>query len=169
MPTLRFSVTRNSMTRHEIKLRTLKKKAAFLRAYRMVGWVAKAAEVSGLKPTLHRSWLHSDPLYKKAFEDAKTDALEVLEHAAHTRAVDGVEKPAGWYKGEAGGVVREYSDTLLMFLMKGIAPEKYRERYQVDVNHKTWDDMVFDIAREQGEALDDPGEEPDGSEGETVH
>ena len=46
------------------------------------------------------------------------------------RAVEGVEEPVGWYKGEAGGVVRKYSDTLLIFLLKGRKPEMYRERYE---------------------------------------
>ena len=39
-------------------------------------------------------------------------------------------RPAGWYKGKAGGTVREYSDLLLIFLLKGMRPEKYRERYK---------------------------------------
>jgi hypothetical protein len=31
------------------------------------------------------------------------------------------------------GVIREYSDTLLIFLLKGLRPAKYRERYDVAV------------------------------------
>ena len=42
-----------------------------------------------------------------------------------------MEKPTGWYKGEAGGYVTEYSDTLLIFLLKALRPEKFRERVEV--------------------------------------
>lgn len=157
------------MTKHERNRNTLKLKAEFLRAYRLAGWVRKAEELCGIKRGRHQSWLKSDPLYKMAFEEAKQDALEVLEHAAFTRAVDGVEKPTGWYKGEAGGVVKEYSDYLLGVLLKANAPEKYRERYQVDVNQKTYDDMVFDIAREDGVIGDEPEEPMEPPDGETIH
>lgn len=33
----------------------------------------------------------------------------------YRRAVEGVETPVGWYKGNPGAYVREYSDTRLMF------------------------------------------------------
>ncbi len=42
-----------------------------------------------------------------------------------------MEKPVGWYKGKPGGTVRLYSDVLLMYLLKGLRPEKYRERVEV--------------------------------------
>ena len=42
-----------------------------------------------------------------------------------------VQKPVGWYKGKPGGTVREYSDILLIFLLKALRPEKYRERVDV--------------------------------------
>ncbi len=37
----------------------------------------------------------------------------------------------GWYKGKPGGTVREYSDILLIFLLKALRPERYRERAEV--------------------------------------
>ncbi len=45
-------------------------------------------------------------------------ALDVLEDEVTRRAVEGVEEPAGWYKGKSGGTVRRYSDTLLIFRLK---------------------------------------------------
>jgi len=39
--------------------------------------------------------------------------------------------PWGGYKGQAGGTVKRYSDTLLIFLLKGLKPEVYRERLEV--------------------------------------
>ncbi len=42
--------------------------------------------------------------------------------------MEGVEEPVRWYKGEAGGMVRKYSDVLLIFLLKGLRPDKYKDR-----------------------------------------
>ena len=57
-------------------------------------------------------------------------AGDILEAEAHRRAVEGVEEPVGWYKGQAGGTVRRYSDVLLMFLLKGVLPERYKDRIE---------------------------------------
>jgi hypothetical protein len=54
--------------------------------------------------------------------------VQLLEDEAMGRAVEGVEKPIS-VNGELK-TIREYSDTLLIFLLKGAAPEKYRERYE---------------------------------------
>jgi hypothetical protein len=68
--------------------------------------------------------------------------------AAIRRAYEGVERPvtvAG--KRE---LVREYSDTLLIFLLKGLRPAKYRERYDVVV--EAGDSLVQAIARGRARA-----------------
>ncbi len=82
----------------------------------------------------------------------KEDAADTLEAEAYRRAVEGVEKPTGWYRGVAGGVVREYSDSLLMFLLKGIRPDKYKDRVEfkgalasIDLN-KLPDELLARIA-----------------------
>ncbi len=53
---------------------------------------------------------------------AKEEVADLLEAEAWRRAVEGVEKPVGWYKGKPGGYVREYSDTLLIFPLRGLRP-----------------------------------------------
>lgn len=52
---------------------------------------------------------------------------ELLEAEAVRRAYEGVDEPV-FYQGSECGEVRKYSDTLLMFLLKGMMPNKYRER-----------------------------------------
>ncbi|MBX6773030.1 MAG: hypothetical protein IRY83_14975 [Chloroflexi bacterium] len=56
--------------------------------------------------------------------------MDALEAEAWRRAVDGVERPV-YQNGQRVGAVREYSDTLLIFLLKGGRPQKYRERYEL--------------------------------------
>ncbi len=90
-----------------------------------------ACEVAKVGRSSHYRWLEKDPEYREAFELAKEGAADILEAEAYRRAVEGVEKPVGWYKGKPGGTVRLYSDVLLMFLLKALRPEKYRERVEV--------------------------------------
>ena len=54
----------------------------------------------------------------------------MLEAEAYRRAVEGWVEPVGWYKGKAGGTVRRYSDTLLIFTLKGLLPDRYRDRVE---------------------------------------
>jgi hypothetical protein len=74
------------------------------------------------------SWLEGDPDYRKQFEQSRKRIVQLLEDEALRRAVEGVEKPIS-VNGETK-IIREYSDTLLIFLLKGAAPEKYRDRYE---------------------------------------
>ncbi len=65
-------------------------------------------------------WRDGNPEYKRAFEAAKEDAADSLEAEVYRRAVKGVKKPVGWYKGVAVGHVREFSALLLMFQLKAL-------------------------------------------------
>jgi len=73
-----------------------------------------------------------EPLNKE-FSDAWDEAVEIaidsLVEEAWRRATGGVEKPVGWYQGNPGGIVKEYSDNLLMFLIKAHRPQ-YREKIE---------------------------------------
>ena len=107
------------------------KRAAFLAAYRETGNIKLACEAAQIGRSSHYRWRESDPDYAEEFERAKKDAVDVLEAEARRRAVEGWEEPVGWYKGQAGGTVRRFSDTLLIFLLKGLRPDVYRERVEV--------------------------------------
>ncbi len=100
----------------------------FLEVYAEMGVIKRACKVAGVGRSSHYEWLENNPAYRAAFEAAKEDAADSLEAEVYRRAVKGVRKPAGWYKGVAGGYVREYSDVLLMFRLKALRPDKYRER-----------------------------------------
>ena len=103
----------------------------FLVSYRELGSIRHASEAAGCSRSMHSTWVKQSPAYAAAFAAAKEDAIEVLEQEARRRAVEGVTEPVGWYRGTAGGTVQRYSDTLLIFLLKGLKPETYRERVEV--------------------------------------
>ncbi len=70
---------------------------------------------------------------RPGLKQAEECAADLLESEAFRRAVHGVQKPTGWYRGVAGGYVTEYSDILAIFLLKGLRPEQYAERVGMEV------------------------------------
>lgn len=114
------------------------KKAAYLRAYVAKGSHEKAAKASGTSTTSHYQWLDNDEQYAADFSRACEVLADRYEAALFERGVLGVEKPTGWYKGEPGGYVREYSDTAAIFSLKGLRPDKYADRKHttVDIDDK---------------------------------
>ncbi len=104
---------------------------SFLAAFRQMAIIRRACKVAEVGRRTHYDWMDASPEYRAAFEAGKEDAVDSLEAEVFRRVVKGVRKPVGWYKGVAGGYVREYSDLLLMFQLKALRPEKYRERVEV--------------------------------------
>ena len=104
---------------------------AVLAAFQETGDVRLACKLAEVGRSSHYRWLKVDSAYRAAMERARIMAGDILEAEAHRRAVEGVEEPVGWYKGQAGGTVRRYSDVLLMFLLKGVLPERYKDRVEV--------------------------------------
>lgn len=73
-------------------------------------------------------WLEMDDQFVVAFRAAEIEATETMEQEAYRRAVQGTAKPV-FHQGEQCGTVQEYSDVLLIFMLKARNPAKYRERY----------------------------------------
>jgi hypothetical protein len=113
-----------------------KKQRAFLAAYAECGNITKAAEIAEINRASHYDWMNDDPDYPELFKAADEAAGDKLEQEARRRAVEGTKKPV-FYKGAVCGTVTEYSDLLLMFLLKGVRPDKFAERIKQDVNVKT--------------------------------
>jgi len=64
--------------------------------------------------------------------EAEIGAADDLEQAAYERAVIGWEEPV-YHRGELVGQIRKFSDSLLLTLLKGAKPEKYRDTAKVAV------------------------------------
>ena len=93
-----------------------------------VTWACKAAKIP--RRTAYE-WREADPKFAKAWEEAVDLGTDALEDEAIRRGHAGVDKPV-YQGGEKVGVVREYSDTLLIFMLKARRPEKFKERAQID-------------------------------------
>ena len=110
-----------------------RKKIAYLAAFSHTGNVTLSARMAGISRITVYNW-RGNPKEGEAFLEAEAvareSATELLEQEAWRRAHDGVEEPVGWYKGAPGGHILRYSDNLLMFLLKSLRPDKYRERHE---------------------------------------
>lgn len=60
---------------------------------------------------------------------------DALEDEAIRRASQGTLKPV-FYQGVQCGEVREYSDTLMMFMLKARRPERFKERSATELTGK---------------------------------
>jgi hypothetical protein len=103
------------------------KKRGFLAAYSQCGNVTRAAEAAGCDRHSHALWLKKDTDYYQAFQEARAMACDRIEQEIYRRGVEGWDEPV-WYEGRQVGMLRRYSDTLLIFLAKGNMPEKYKDR-----------------------------------------
>jgi hypothetical protein len=88
----------------------------------------RLAKIDGSTPYT-KQW-KEDVRFQESLELARGMGADMLEAEAIRRAHDGVDEPVGFYKGEASATVKRYSDTLLIFLLKGAKPEKYAERHR---------------------------------------
>jgi hypothetical protein len=102
------------------------KKRRFLEAFAQEGNIKAAALKAGVSRRSHHLWLKGDAEYKTAFEDAFDDFADSMEAEADRRGRDGYDKPV-FYKGEACGTVREYSDSLLTLRLRALRPHLYRD------------------------------------------
>src|SRR3546814_20677703 len=62
--------------------------------------------------------------FRAAWDEAMNQALDDLEAVLLERAAHGVEKPV-FYGGKPCGKVRQYSDTLAMFILRAKRPNTY--------------------------------------------
>ena len=71
-----------------------------------------------------------NPEFALEWDEAVEFAIDALENEARRRAFEGYEKPV-FYKGKLCGSVREYSDSLLMFLLNGLRSSKFKYRQEI--------------------------------------
>lgn len=135
MASKRFDAVRQSAAKKAalmLKIRhaeTATKQAAMLEQFRASGEIGPSCRAVGIHRDTHYNWLKADEQYAKDFAEATVMRVEVLETEARRRALIGWDEPV-YYKGKAVGSIRKFSDTLLIFTLKGEKPEKYRERFE---------------------------------------
>lgn len=102
----------------------------FLESLRRLGVVASAASTAGVSRAAPYKLRDRDAGFAAEMQDALAESVEVLEAEAWRRATTGVAEPV-FNRGEVVGHVTRYSDQLLITLLKGHHPGRYREKYEV--------------------------------------
>lgn len=110
---------------------TPKKLGEFLAQLAATGNAKLAAEACNLDRRKLYRLRTEDEAFAASWADAMDAATEVLEAEARRRALDGWEEPV-FYQGVETGLVRRFSDTLLIFLLKAARPERYRDNHRVE-------------------------------------
>lgn len=105
---------------------TPERRAAFLAVLAEGDSVTSACRVIGVARQSIYALRGRDEEFAKDWDDAIEEGTDILEDAARKRAVDG-------------------SDTLMIFLLKGRRPNKYRDNAKLEVDVKT--DIAAILAR----------------------
>lgn len=99
-------------------------KQHFLDALAAGASVRAATEALGIKPDAPYRWRENDTDFAMRWRHAEEAGTDLIEEEAYRRAVTGVEKPV-YRGGEVVGHVADFSDTMLMFLLKARRPDRY--------------------------------------------
>lgn len=110
---------------------TAKKEEKFLATLTETGSVTAACASISVGRTSAYERRAERPAFAEAWDSALDEYADKLEREADRRAVEGTTKPV-FYQGFRCGEVQEYSDSLLMFRLKALKPDKYRERTQTE-------------------------------------
>ena len=109
---------------------TARSQARFLRSFAQTGNVSQSCRAARIGRRTVYDWLtDAEGPFKRLYEEALQDAVDALEAEARRRAVEGTVKPV-YQGGEEVGAIREYSDTLLVLLLKGRRPDVFSDRMQ---------------------------------------
>lgn len=114
---------------------THEKRAEFLETLRTTGNVSRSARVVGISRQRVYELKRADAGFAAEWDDALEEGVDNLEEEARRRAYEGTLKPV-FYQGAECGQIREYSDTLMIVLLKAHRPDKYRDRSDTTVTHQ---------------------------------
>lgn len=120
-------------------VRANQKKKVFLRVLAQTCCVVKAATAAGYSNSVPMYRMRKeDPEFAKAWDEAAQSGADILEKEAVRRAVEGTMEEIYW-KGEVVGEKINYSDALLIRLLKAHKPDKFADNTKVqgeiNVNH----------------------------------
>lgn len=104
-------------------------KTVFIEKLKSIPNVSSAAKAAGINRTYAYKLKSEDADFSAAWDEAIESSTDDAEAEAYRRAVKGTVKPV-FHMGKKVGGIREYSDTLLIFLLKAHRPEKFRDKLQ---------------------------------------
>ena len=107
------------------------KKVEYLLYLSQLGNRTRAAQAAGVSRMAAWLWNRDDRNFQAAHDRCMKIAAELHEDELFRRASEGVLEPV-FQGGHLVGSVRKYSDTLLIFGLKGAMPDKYADRQKIE-------------------------------------
>jgi hypothetical protein len=104
---------------------------AFIAALTKTGNISAACNRVGIGRQSAYDHRRNDAVFAALWEEALETATDYLELEARRRALKGCVRPV-FYKGDECGQIREYSDTLMVFLLKAHRPSKFRDNVRLE-------------------------------------
>ena len=138
------------MARKITKSQKASKQAAFIEALATGAMIKDAAATAGVPESTAYAWRKADAAFAEAWADAYLVGTGALEAEAQRRAVKGTRKPV-FHMGKVVGYTREYSDTLLIFLMKSRDPQRFDDRVRFAAIERK---IAADLAKQGGGSSD---------------
>lgn len=135
-------------------------KRTFLATLAETANVAASARVAGIARSTAYTHKLDDPDFASEWDDVFEGAIDEAESELYRRAVHGVER-AVYQNGKRVGTIKEYSDTCLIFLLKGRRGEVYGQKSKHELSGPHGGPLPISIEQ----AIDDIyGGNPDESE-----
>ena len=103
-------------------------KRKFIQALSQTGNITFSARYAGVGCDTAYRHRRLNAKFARRWDDACEQSYDAMELEARRRAVQGTERPI-YHVGKKVGAVKEFSDNLLMFMLKASRPEKFRENY----------------------------------------
>src|SRR5437667_12509832 len=113
----------------------MQRQQQFLQYLAETGNVSRSVKLVGTSPARVYTLRQNDPAFRQAWDDAEQIAADRLEAEAWRRAVEGFDEPvvsAGKLVRDEDGnpvMVRRYSDTLLLALLRAHRPAKFNKGF----------------------------------------
>jgi hypothetical protein len=130
-------------------------KKAFLEALSGGATITHAARLAGVARSAVYALRDEDESFAVAWDEAYAEGSDTIEQEAIRRAVQGIEGRPVTYRGQVVAEMTEYSDTLLLALLKARKPESYRERMDVKHSGQIATPTAAELAANRAAGLDD--------------
>jgi hypothetical protein len=99
------------------------------------GWSpTRAAETAKVPRRNFVRLRESNEVFAAAWDAAVEAGTDQLEDEAKRRGLTGWDEPLVYQGERTGQTVRKHSDMLLMFMLNGRRPEKFRQNVKIDAN-----------------------------------
>jgi hypothetical protein len=95
--------------------------------------LSAAAKATKTAPSTVYALMDRNPEFKALVDEARRESVDVLEGKGYSMAKDGIKKPV-IHQGKVTDHYYEDSPSMVQFMLKNLAPERYNAGSAIDVN-----------------------------------